>query len=131
MHVFFVLLALMLGTATAHTAVTSMTPAAGTSVAAPREVVLKFSEPTELRFSTFRVLALGPAVKPEDAARTALAMKADAAGLASQPLTAKNLAAQVRIPLKPGLKAGVYVVAWKLLSEDGHPVTGHSVFTVR
>ena len=41
------------------------------------------------------------------------------------------LVAQLRIPLRPGLKDGTYVVAWKLLSEDGHPVTGHSVFTVK
>ncbi|QFP77041.1 copper resistance protein CopC [Deinococcus sp. AJ005] len=125
------LLALILGTASAHTAIASMTPAAESTVNAPKEVVLKFSEPIELRFSTFRVMALGTGMKPEDGAKTALALKADASELANLPLTARNLAAQLRIPLKPDLKAGKYVVAWKILSEDGHPVTGQNVFTVK
>lgn len=125
------LLALTLSVASAHTAVASMTPAAKSTVSAPKEVVLKFSEPIELRFSTFRVMALGAGQSPEDGAKVALALKADASELANVPLTARNLAAQLRIPLKPDLKAGTYVVVWKILSEDGHPVSGHSVFTVK
>ncbi|CAM3274825.1 CopC domain-containing protein [Deinococcus saxicola] len=131
MRLTVLLLALVLGTASAHTAVASVTPAAGSTVSAPKEVVLKFSEPTELRFSTFRVMALGADIKPEDGARAALALKAYASALVNLPLTARTLVAQLRIPLKATLKAGAYVVAWKLLSEDGHPVTGHSVFTVK
>lgn len=125
------LLALVLGTASAHTAVASITPAADSTVSAPKEVVLKFSEPVELRFSTFRVMALGADMEPVDGARAALALKADAPALVNLPLSARTLAAQLRIPLKASLKAGAYVVAWKILSEDGHPVTGHSVFKVK
>jgi methionine-rich copper-binding protein CopC len=131
MRALFLLLALALGTASAHTTVLSITPTANSRVAAPKEVVVKFSEPIELRFSTFRVLELDVGVRPEDGARAALALKPDAPELASQPVTARTLAALLRIPLKPNLKAGAYVVAWKILSEDGHPVTGHSIFTVK
>ncbi len=131
MRELFLFLALALGTASAHTTVLSITPIADSTVAAPKEVVIKFSEPIELRFSTFRVMALGAEMKPEDAARAALALKPDAPELASRPIPVRTLVAQLRIPLRPGLKAGTYVVAWKLLSEDGHPVTGHSVFTVK
>ncbi|GGO31465.1 copper resistance protein CopC [Deinococcus humi] len=131
MRALLLLLALALGTASAHTTVLSITPTADASVAAPKEVVFKFSEPIELRFSTFRVMALGAEMKPEDGAKAALTLKPDAPELVSRPITARTLAAQLRIPLRPGLNAGTYVVAWKLLSEDGHPVTGHSVFTVK
>ena len=37
----------------------------------------------------------------------------------------------VTVPLKGGLKPGRYAVMWRLMSADGHPVTGQSVFTVR
>ncbi|OLV18510.1 copper resistance CopC family protein [Deinococcus marmoris] len=131
MRLTVLLLALILGTASAHTAVTSMIPTADSTVSAPKEIVLKFSEPIELRFCTFRVMVLGADMKPEDGAKAALALKADAPELANTPLVARNLAAQLRIPLKPDLKAGKYVVAWKILSEDGHPVTGQNVFTVK
>lgn len=131
MRRFLPLLVLSLGLASAHTAVSSMMPAADSTVSAPREVLVKFGEPIELRFSTFRVMALAAGMKPEAGAKAALALKADAAELVNLPLTAKNLAAQLRIPLKPDLKAGRYVVAWKILSDDGHPVTGQNVFTVK
>ena len=49
--------ALSLSGARAHTAVTSVTPALNASVPAPRSVQLTFSEPIELRFSTFRCRA--------------------------------------------------------------------------
>ncbi|MDV6374000.1 copper resistance CopC family protein [Deinococcus arenicola] len=131
MRVVPILLALAFGSASAHTAVTSMTPAADATVSAPKELVLKFNEPVELRFSTFRVLALKSGQAADDGAQAALALKADATELANTPLIARNLAAQLRIPLKSNLKAGSYVVAWKILSEDGHPVTGHNVFMVK
>ncbi len=131
MRTFFLLLALGLGPASAHTAVTSITPAADATVRAPTEVLVQFSEPVELRFSTFRVMALPAGLTPEAGARAALKLKADADALASRPLTATALAARLSLPLKPGLKAGRYVVAWKILSEDGHPVLGHSVFRVK
>ncbi|BDP41418.1 copper resistance protein [Deinococcus aetherius] len=120
-----------LGLALAHTEVTSVTPGPQAAVAAPRSVLLRFSEPIELRFSTFRVMTLPTGKTPEAAAKLALALGADAPELANTPFTARSLAAQLALPLKPGLKSGTYVVAWKILSDDGHPVTGQSVFRVR
>ncbi|MFC5847264.1 copper resistance CopC family protein [Deinococcus petrolearius] len=123
--------ALGLSVALAHTAVTSVTPALNASVPAPSSVQLRFSEPVELRFSTFRVMAVPAGLTPQAAATAALAEQADSARLASLPPERAVLAARLTLPLKAGLKAGAYVVAWKLLSEDGHPVTGLSTFRVR
>lgn len=131
MHKLLALIAALgLSGALAHTAVTSITPAPNASVPAPRSVQLRFSEPIELRFSTFRVMAVPAGMTPQAAATAALAEKADSASVVSLPLERVALAAQLTLPLRAGLKAGVYVVAWKILSEDGHPVTGLSTFRV-
>ena len=130
MNKFLALLtALVLSTTLAHTAVSSISPALNATVTAPKAVVLKFSEPIEVRFSTFRVMAMPAGQAVDAAAKVALAEKADSPKLASLPLNAPALAAQVSVPLKASLKAGRYVVAWTLLSEDGHP-RGKVVITV-
>ncbi len=132
MNKFLALLtALSLSTTLAHTAVSSITPALNATVTAPKAVQLKFSEPIEVRFSTFRVMAVPAGQSVDAAAKVALAEKADSPKLVNLPLTASALAAQVSVPLKATLKAGRYVVVWRLLSEDGHPVTGHSTFRVK
>ncbi|KQR23009.1 copper resistance protein CopC [Deinococcus sp. Leaf326] len=128
--IFALITALSLSGALAHTAVTSVTPALNASVSAPKSVQLKFSEPVELRFSTFRVMAMPAGMTGQAAATAALAEKADSAKVVSLPLERVSLAAQLTLPLKANLKAGSYVVAWKILSEDGHPVTGFSTFKV-
>ena len=125
------LAALGLSGALAHTAVTLVAPAPNATVAAPRSVHLRFSEPIELRFSTFRVMAVPAGMTPAAAVTAALAEKADSARVVSLPLDRAALAAQITLPLRAGLKAGTYVVAWKVLSEDGHPVTGSSTFKVQ
>lgn len=125
------LAALTLGTALAHTGVTSVTPAAKARVAAPQAVTLTFSEPINLRFSTFKVVPLPAGADAAKAAATALAAKNDAATRADTAPTLTGLAARVRLPLRAGLKAGSYLIVWRLLSEDGHPVSGHSLFHVR
>ncbi|AWN24291.1 copper resistance protein CopC [Deinococcus irradiatisoli] len=127
----FLVLLGTLSLAQAHTQVTSITPDAKTAVAAPKAVLLTFSEPIALRFSTFRVMAVPTGKTLEDSAKLALSLKADAPELATRPFTAGNMAARLRLPLKPGLKSGTYVIAWKILSDDGHPVSGQSVFTVK
>lgn len=125
------LLAALLPSALAHTEVTSVTPPDRSVVAAPKVVTLKFSEPVELRFSTFRVMAVPAGKTASVAAALALAEKADSARLASLPMTGVTLASQITVPLKPRLKAGAYVIAWKILSEDGHPVTAFSTFRLK
>ena len=125
------LAALTLSAASAHTAVSGVTPALNATVAAPKSVTLAFSEPVELRFSTFRVMAVPAGVTVAEAARRALAEKADSAALANVPVKLSGAAARLALTLKPRLKSGQYVIAWKILSEDGHPVTGSSSFRVR
>ncbi|MEF2277595.1 copper resistance CopC family protein [Deinococcus sp. YIM 134068] len=125
------LLALILGSALAHTEVTSVTPKSGTAVPAPNAVTLTFSEPVDLRFSTLKVV---PLPTGEDAAALAgavLARRDDAPQRADTSPRLTGRAARVQLPLRPGLTPGSYLVVWRLLSEDGHPVRGHSVFRVR
>lgn len=125
------LAALFLSAALAHSAMTSIVPAPNATVTAPKTVTVKFSEPLELRFSTFRVMAV-PAGKTAQAAATlALAQQADSPRVVSLPLSRTDMAAQISVPLKSNLKPGLYVVAWKILSGDGHPVSGHSTFRVK
>lgn len=119
-----------LGLAHAHAGIASVT-LTPPSAATPGAVILKFNEPIELRFSTFRVVALPVGQLPADVAKAALALKAGAPELANAPLTAKNTVARLTLPLKPGLKPGRYLLAWKLLSEDGHPVTGQNVLRIK
>lgn len=38
---------------------------------------------------------------------------------------------QWSVPLKSGLAKGAYVFMWRVLSGDGHIVTGQSVFHIR
>ncbi|MVN86343.1 copper resistance protein CopC [Deinococcus sp. HMF7620] len=130
-HLFLSLMFALGGVSLAHTAVTAVSPAQGATVAAPQAVRLTFSEPIELRFSTLRVMALPAGQTAQVAAQKALSQSAESAALASRAHKTTGLAAQVSVPLKPGLKPGLYVVAWKLLSEDGHPVTGLSTFRVK
>jgi len=124
----------LLGTlslAQAHTQVISITPDAKTAVTAPKAVLFKFSEPIELRFSTFRVMLLPTGKTPAAAAKMALALKADAPELANKPFTAQKMVALLILPLRSGLKSGTYVIAWKILSDDSHPVIGQSVFHIK
>lgn len=131
-------LTLLLGTALAHSEVTAVVPARGATVAAPRQVTLTLSEPVNLRFSTFKVYPLtasGNAAAVQQAAatlaRTALDARNDAAARADTPQTRTGMAARVVLPLKAGLKPGLYAVLWRLASEDGHPISGQRVFRVK
>ncbi|WP_293911388.1 copper resistance protein CopC [Deinococcus sp.] len=119
------------GTAAAHTEVTHMVPAASSSVAAPKTVTLDLSEPVNLRFSTFKVYALPAGSDAAALSKAKLNLKYDSAERADLFPGASGLAARVQIPLRAGLKPGAYVVMWHLLSDDGHPVSGQSVFRIK
>lgn len=125
----FLLLTTLSG-ALAHTEVTVVSPVA-TQAAAPNVVQLRFSEPVNLRFSTFRVVALRVGRTPEATARWALGLKTDAPELINTGARPSGMAAQLSLPLKAGLKPGSYVIAWAVLSEDGHPVRGQRLFRVK
>ncbi|EYB67672.1 copper resistance protein CopC [Deinococcus phoenicis] len=125
------LAALTLASALAHTEVTGITPAAGARVVAPKTVTLTFGEPVNLRFSTFKVVPLPAGADAAQTAAAALARKDDAKLRADTAPVLTGMAARVTLPLHSGLKPGTYLILWRLLSEDGHPVTGHSTFQVR
>lgn len=77
------------------------------------------------------MVPLLPGQTAEATARRALALKADAAELLNLGPQPAGMAAALSLTLKAGLKAGHYLIAWSVLSEDGHPVRGHSLFRVK
>jgi len=97
----------------AHAHLVRATPAAGGTVpAAPTEVMLRFSEKLEPKFSSVVVLdSAGKQVNKGDAAVD----KADRMVM--------------RVPLPP-LEPGVYKVQWKAVSADTHKVNGDFTFKV-
>ena len=105
--------ALMLGAAPAiaHTRLESSNPADGASVsAAPGQVTLAFNQEMKADFSTITVIG------PDGATWQT--------GLVSSG--GKSVSTQVR-PLGP---VGRYDIGYRVLSEDGHPVTGKLAFTL-
>ncbi len=123
--------ALLLGTAAAHTQITHLTPAAGSTVAAPKLVTLTFSEPINLRFSIFKVYALPAGMDAAAFTKMKINLKNDADARADAYTGSPNMAARLDLPLKANLKPGAYVVMWHILSDDGHPIGGQSSFSVR
>lgn len=95
----------------AHAFLQHATPGAGaTPTAAPREIMLQFSEPLEPVFSGMTVT--------------------DAAGHdveAGRPVVSL---ATMRVPLKP-LAAGAYKVIWHVVSLDTHRTEGKFTFSVK
>ncbi|HEV3212141.1 MAG TPA: copper resistance protein CopC [Acidimicrobiales bacterium] len=99
--------------ASAHAQLLSTTPVAGSVVQhSPPQVVLRFGEPVEIDFGSIRVYdAAGARV---DLGGTHYASHDDSA---------------VALPL-PHLADGAYVVAWRVISADSHPVHGAFIFSV-
>lgn len=100
------------GAAAAHAHLLSSTPAAGAAVAAPKTIVLTFSEKLEGKFSGADLSKGG-------------------APLASHsrldPKDGKTLTVSPSAPLVPG----AYTVSWRVVSVDGHRTKGDVAFTVR
>jgi putative copper resistance protein D len=108
-----VIVALLVGesAAWAHSALESSTPGNGAAVAgAPSEVVLKFTK---------RVDPASPAV--------AVLGEGGASVMEGSPRVDGVLVVQ---PLRPGLAIGRYTVTFRVVSADGHPITGTLRFTV-
>jgi copper transport protein len=99
--------------ASAHAQLLASTPAAGSVVRhSPPQVLLRFDEPVEIDFGSIRVFnAAGARV---DLGGTHYANSDDSA---------------IAIPL-PHLPDGAYVVAWRVISADSHPVHGAFIFSV-
>ena len=97
--------------ASAHATLATTTPADGARLsAAPSEVRLEFTEAVELGAGYARVLAPG-------------GERVDAGGAAVD-------GAVVTIPLRGGLPDASYVVTYRVVSEDSHPISGAYAFVV-
>ena len=112
------LLALLLvatpGVASAHAQLESTDPSqSAVLLVPPTQVVLHFGEPVEIDFGSLRVI--GPGGKRVDG------------GAAHHPDGDTHA---VAISLGSGLHDGTYVVAWRVISADSHPVHGAYVFSV-
>ena len=110
----FVMVVLGAGPASAHAQLQSSDPSPSSVLSVPpRQVVLHFGEPVEIDFGSIRVL--GP-----------LGNRVDLGGTHHPPGDSDAVA----IALPPGLRDGTYVVAWRVISADSHPVHGAYIFSV-
>ena len=95
----------------AHTRLQSSDPADGTSLGAgPQRVSLTFNEPMQTGFATLTVI--GPDSRPYQSGEVTASGGTVSIGVA---------------PLGP---AGRYEIGYRVVSEDGHPVTGSVAFTL-
>ena len=102
------------GTAAAHAQLESADPGPSSVLAVPpRQVLLHFGEPVTADAGSLRVL--DPSGRRVDA------------GGARHPGTDST---SVVVPLDPGLGRGTYIVAWRVISADSHPVHGAYTFSV-
>ena len=97
----------------AHAVLVKITPGADTQLTrAPREVVLEFDERVSTTFATVVVVTTATGVTVARGKPTVLGAKVTQA-------------------LIPGLSSGRYRVAFRVVSDDGHPISGESNFTLR
>ena len=93
------------GPAAAHNTLTAADPADGTQLAAgPQQVTLTFDQPVQGGFNTITVTGPG-----------------DTRWNSGDVTTSGNTASTTVLPLGP---AGEYVVGYRVVSADGHPVSG-------
>ena len=100
--------------AEAHARLLTATPRAGSTVAAPAALRLRFSEAIVVGAS--RVALAGPGGAPVATGRVALGSKD------------KRL---VVVPITPRLAPGAYRVTWKMHTPDDHNTDGAFTFTVK
>lgn len=104
-------LALGSGSAAAHTAMTASDPAEGsTLIAAPVSITLTFNEEINPTFAS--------------------AVLNDAGGRNWLTNSPQVQGSQLRVTLGPDLPNGEYTVGYRVLSADGHPVSGSFSFTL-
>jgi copper transport protein len=107
-------LALAAPAAQAHATLESTAPQRGATVhAQPRRVVFGFNEPVEGTFGAVRVF-------------DARARRVDDNHV-SHP---GGVGSKVAVGLKPNLPKGTYTATYRVISADGHPVSGGLVFSV-
>jgi copper resistance protein C len=96
------------GPAQAHTALKESSPAKGATVPSPSQIVLTFTDSVIVP----QVVVTG------------------ASGAKHQSGPAKAKGDKVTQPIEGTLEPGTYTVGWRVVSADGHPVTGTYKFTV-
>ncbi|HEY5182517.1 MAG TPA: copper resistance CopC family protein [Dermatophilaceae bacterium] len=97
--------------ASAHAELVRITPDVDAQLTtAPKDVVLEFNEPVSTSFATVVVTS--------------------AAGVSVTSGKPTVIGATVTQTLVPHLATGTYRVAYRVVSNDGHPVTGESGFTL-
>ncbi|RDI94884.1 copper resistance protein CopC [Meiothermus sp. QL-1] len=133
-------LVLLGGLALAHAEYKSSVPPAGAVLRLPpKTVTVHFTEPVEVRLSTFKVYPLEAQGSPEQLqrlaaplVRQALSRRDDQARRVDTGLlTSARTSRSVTLRLRPDLRPGVYVVMWRNLSVDGHSQSGYFVFIYR
>ncbi len=100
------------GAAAAHAHLVSSDPTAGAAGAAPKAVVLTFSEKLEGKFSGAE-------------------LSKDGAPLGSHGLLEPKAGKTLTVTPEAPLSAGAYKVSWHAVSVDGHRTKGEVAFTVR
>jgi copper transport protein len=105
---------LMPGTAFAHAELERTNPAANAVLPdAPKLVDLHFSESVEVAFGSIQVL-------------DASGHRADL----GDPFHPGGRGSVVDVRLRPGMHDGTYLVSWRVVSDDSHPVAGEFFFSV-
>ena len=98
----------------AHAVPKSMTPAPDSTVSAPTEISIVFSEELEPKFSVIKLVdSMGMVVSKEAAV-----------------LDPKNTR-HLTLALPKGLPAGVYTVQWTSSATDGHKLSRSYNFTIK
>ena len=97
------------GAASAHAELLGTSPASGAVVRHVHQVVLRFDEPVTVAADSIEVT--DPAGRRVDSGR------------------ARAAAATARVGVRPDV-AGTYVVAWHVVSADGHPEAGSFTFSL-
>ena len=144
-----------LGAVSAHAYLETSDPEAGATLqTAPEQITLSFSEPLELRFSTFEIAPLETdATDPREVRVAAQDLMAEVLGQSGDNLTSgsgdesdeagsqmsgepsaevlnsERTAREVVLELG-NLEPGTYVVMWRLLSTDTHASDDFVTFTV-
>ena len=102
------------GIASAHATLQQTEPARGTTVKTqPKAIVFHFSERVEMNFSAIHIYDAGG--------------KAVDDGRAVHP---NGNSSDVSIGLKPKVAKGTYTATYRVISADGHPVSGGFVFSI-
>lgn len=117
----------------AHAHLKSSTPAKNASVApATASVTLTFTEEVQTGMSVFRVYPVKDAAAADATAKSSLAGTDAAPRVDSGVTPAKGESSAVTVHLKAPLKAGTYLVVWKVMAaDDGHVTHGQYTFQVK